>query len=230
MVTHPVIPTYREAIIISLMSLWKRLLSRIHFQFYYLVDGNHLSSSVLQTEDEFMIEDNGELIIGQDQDCLLGCFDEPQALTGDLEDFTIWDTALRSVFKSFSQLSVILNRFFIVKMSVLTWKFFENEKSSDEIAQMYIDGYPSIEVEPKITLATDNCEKHGRIHFVSGNYFATLPLHYPVVILPELPGGTILPVDRFSGDFRYITRFFFPRIIRIFSITHLCRIMSHKNE
>ena len=45
-----------------------------------------------------MIEDNGELIIGQDQDCLLGCFDEPQALTGDLEDFTIWDTALRSVF------------------------------------------------------------------------------------------------------------------------------------
>ena len=74
---------------------------------------------------------------------------------------------------------------------------------------MYIDGYPSIEVEPKITLATDNCEKHGRIHFVSGNYFATLPLHYPVVILPELPGGTILPVDRFSGHFRYITRFFF---------------------
>ena len=65
---------------------------------YYLVDGNHLSTSVLQTEDEFMIEDNGELIIGQDQDCLLGCFDEPQALTGDLEDFTIWDTALRSVF------------------------------------------------------------------------------------------------------------------------------------
>ena len=65
---------------------------------YYLVDGNHLSTSVLQTEDQFMIEDNGELIIGQDQDCLLGCFDEPQALTGDLEDFTIWDTALRSVF------------------------------------------------------------------------------------------------------------------------------------
>ena len=48
---------------------------------------------------------------------------------------------------------------------------------------MYIDGYPSIELEPKITLATDNCEKHGRIHFVSGNYFAKLPLHYPVVIL-----------------------------------------------
>ena len=48
---------------------------------------------------------------------------------------------------------------------------------------MYIDGYPSIELEPKITLATDNCEKHGRIHFVSGNYFAKLPLHYLVVIL-----------------------------------------------
>ena len=48
---------------------------------------------------------------------------------------------------------------------------------------MYIDGYPSIELEPKITLATDNCEKHGRIHFVSGNYFTKLPLHYPVVIL-----------------------------------------------
>ena len=61
--------------------------------------------------------------------------------------------------------------------------FSENAKSSDEIAQMYIDGYPSIELEPKITLATDNCEKHGRIHFVSGNYFAKLPLHYPVVIL-----------------------------------------------
>ena len=124
-----------------------------------------MSSSVLQTEDEFMIEDNGELIIGQDQDCLLGCFDEPQALTGDLEDFTIWDTAL----------------------------------TSDEIAQMYIDGYPSIDLEPKITLATDNCEKHGRIHFVSGNYFATLPLHYPVVILRGLPGvpyflSTVFPV------------------------------------
>ena len=64
---------------------------------------------------------------------------------------------------------------------------------------MYIDGYPSIDLEPKITLATDNCEKHGRIHFVSGNYFATLPLHYPVVILRGLPGvpyflSTVFPV------------------------------------
>ena len=41
-----------------------------------------------------MIEDIGELIIGQDQDCLLGCFDEPQALTGDLDDFSVWDSAL----------------------------------------------------------------------------------------------------------------------------------------
>ena len=41
-----------------------------------------------------MIEDNGELIIGQDQDCLLGCFDEPQALTGDLDDFSVYDSAL----------------------------------------------------------------------------------------------------------------------------------------
>ena len=77
------------------------------------MDGNFLSSSVLQTEDEFMIEDNGELIIGQDQDCLLGCFDEPQALTGDLEDFTIWDTALRSV------LILKMNNLLYEKLTVL---------------------------------------------------------------------------------------------------------------
>ena len=65
-----------------------------------VLGGGGKGMRIVQTEDEFMIEDNGELIIGQDQDCLLGCFDEPQALTGDLEDFTIWDTALRSVFEN----------------------------------------------------------------------------------------------------------------------------------
>ena len=93
-----------------------------------------MSSSVLQTEDEFMIEDNGELIIGQDQDCLLGCFDEPQALTGDLEDFTIWDTALRSVFENLkiqkftSQLYAILNRFLHCKNVDFDLKIFRKHK------------------------------------------------------------------------------------------------------
>ena len=95
---------------------------------------DHLQNSTdLTTADEFMIEDKGELIIGQDQDCLLGCFDEPQALTGDLDDFTVWDRAL----------------------------------TEEQIKQMYQDGYPSIDMAPKITLASDNCEKHGRIQFQS---------------------------------------------------------------
>ena len=95
---------------------------------------DHLqNSTILETMDEYMIEDKGELIIGQDQDCLLGCFDEPQALTGDLDDFSVWDTALTEA----------------------------------QIKQMYIDGYPSIDYAPKITLATENCEKHGRIQFQS---------------------------------------------------------------
>ena len=51
---------------------------------------------------------------------------------------------------------------------------------------MYIDGYPSIDLEPKITLATEHCEKHGRIHFVSGNYFTT-SVTLPVVNIFILP-------------------------------------------
>ena len=60
----------------------------------YLVNDRLQNYTELETEDDFMIEDKGELIIGQDQDCLLGCFDEPQALTGDLDDFSVWDSAL----------------------------------------------------------------------------------------------------------------------------------------
>ena len=91
-----------------------------------------------------MIEDKGELIIGQDQDCLLGCFDEPQALTGDLDDFSVWDSAL----------------------------------SLADIQQMYQDGFPSIENEPKVTLAPDSCEKHGRIHFQSGKRNRGVNIHF----------------------------------------------------
>ena len=36
----------------------------------------------------------GEMIIGQDQDCLLGCFNASQAFIGNLDQFAIYDVAL----------------------------------------------------------------------------------------------------------------------------------------
>jgi len=36
----------------------------------------------------------GEMIIGQDQDCLLGCFNASQAYVGNLDQFAIYDVAL----------------------------------------------------------------------------------------------------------------------------------------
>ena len=75
--------------------------------------------TVLETEDDFMIEDNGELIIGQDQDCLLGCFDEPQALTGDLDDFSVWNSAL-SLQGQFSCYSKALPTYAILSAVLIT--------------------------------------------------------------------------------------------------------------
>ena len=37
-----------------------------------------------------------------------------------------------------------------------------------DIQKMYSDGFPSIANKPKVTLAPNSCEKHGRIHFQSG--------------------------------------------------------------
>ena len=56
-----------------------------------------------------------------------------QALTGDLQHFSIWNRTLTGY----------------------------------EIAKLYRDGYPSLEEAPQVTLAEENCERHGRIQFVS---------------------------------------------------------------
>lgn len=103
----------------------------------FYVNDHLLNKTALETNDDYMIESNGELIIGQDQDCLLGCFDEPQALTGNLQHFSIWDKAL----------------------------------SGAEITKMYQDGFPSIEDKPIVSLSQENCERHGRVQYISGKRF-----------------------------------------------------------
>ena len=40
----------------------------------FYVDGKFKNSTVLQTGDLYMIEEGGELVVGQDQDCMLGCY------------------------------------------------------------------------------------------------------------------------------------------------------------
>ena len=52
------------------------------------------SSTEGETWDGYAVTGGGEVIIGQDQDCLLGCFNASQTFIGDLTEFAIYDTAL----------------------------------------------------------------------------------------------------------------------------------------
>jgi hypothetical protein len=45
-------------------------------------------------KDGIALSGGGEMIIGQDQDCLLGCFNASQAFVGNLDAFDIYDFAL----------------------------------------------------------------------------------------------------------------------------------------
>ena len=40
----------------------------------FYVDGAFLDSSPINSGDLYMIEEGGELVVGQDQDCMLGCY------------------------------------------------------------------------------------------------------------------------------------------------------------
>ena len=40
----------------------------------FYVDGAFLSSAPINSGDLYMIEEGGELVVGQDQDCMLGCY------------------------------------------------------------------------------------------------------------------------------------------------------------
>jgi trypsin len=52
------------------------------------------SSSEGSVRNGVALPGGGEMIIGQDQDCILGCFNSSQALVGNLYDFSIYDFAL----------------------------------------------------------------------------------------------------------------------------------------
>ena len=40
----------------------------------FYVDGKFLNSAPINSGDLYMIEEGGELVVGQDQDCMLGCY------------------------------------------------------------------------------------------------------------------------------------------------------------
>jgi len=44
----------------------------------FYVDGAFLNSSPINSGDLYMIEEGGELVVGQDQDCMLGCYQVKQ--------------------------------------------------------------------------------------------------------------------------------------------------------
>ena len=53
-----------------------------------------VSSSEGHARNGVVLPGGGEMIIGQDQDCILGCFNSSQAFVGNLQNFAIYDVAL----------------------------------------------------------------------------------------------------------------------------------------
>ena len=54
------------------------------------INGQEVLSEKASTKDKVAIRGGGELVIGQDQDCLMGCFNSTQAFVGKIENFMVF--------------------------------------------------------------------------------------------------------------------------------------------